>query len=300
MNMNTNFKTNFLCVCLLFLLLAGCIIYFFVYKQPRVYHNSIDYQMLNNMHINYAYANHILKQNELGEILKRGLHEAECSELFGENNPEIFREEVGQITHIYRYFCNDDLDKKQSSKSQVDHMLFFELTFCNYILENAIEVRNAIPKAYYDYTSFGQCFAVGDSMNKVEEILGKPKEIVYEAGQTRFKYVYGMKPEEMLFSKKHALICIMVFFKDEKLSSALYEINDVGLEQTGERLFIKIKCQRHYCLVDKNTENTFEEDPSVSWLPLEQFGIRSIPQLKRKLSKMYIACEEPFSLSFKP
>ena len=291
--MNTNLKKVFSLVCLLLLLLLAACFLFVIFKYKQ-------YSMLDNLHVNYAYANHILKPNELGEILKRGLHEAECSVLFGENNPEISREEDGQITHTYIYCYADDLLKKLDNKSLDNHLLFFELVFRDYRLVKAIEVRNAIPKAYCDYDSFGLYFSLGDSMNRIKEVLGEPKEIVYEAGQTRFKYVYSIKPKEMLFSKEHALICVKVFFEDEKLSKALFEINDVGLEQTGERLFIKMKCQRHYCLVDNNLENTFGEEPSVSLLPLKQFGIHSIPQLKRNLSKMYIACEDPFSLSFKP
>ena len=287
--MNIILKRVFV-ACLLLLLLAGCFLFvFFNYRQCGLYH------------INYAYANHILKPNELGEILKRGLDEAECSALFGKNNPEISRDQDGQITHTYTYCYNVDLLKKLDKSSLDDHLLFFELVFSDYRLVNATEVRNAVPKAYCDYDSFGLYFSLGDSMNRIKEVLGEPKEIVYEEGKTRFKYVYSIEPKEMLFSKEHALICIKVFFKDEKLSNALFEINDVCLEQTGERLFFKMKCQRHYYLVDNNLKKTFGEEASVvSLLPLKQFGIHSIPQLKRKLSKMYIACEDPFSLSFKP
>ena len=273
------------------LLLAVASVLLFAFYCLKAFRTLKEHLSLDDIPTKIDYTNHIPKRNELGELLKRGLSEEESLALFGGKNPEITQLAHEGTCHSYTYAYNADTREKLDAVTQGNHILFFELVFRNSRLVQAIEFRNAPPKAFFAQESFRKQFSIGNSMDMIIEALGEPKEIMYEKDQTRFRYVYPKKLDEMLFSKGHDWVSVELVFREEKLSDAIYEIQTVTVEQqTSGRLILRKKCQRYNCLGDEASL----EQPIETLCPLDQFGIRSMRQLKKKLPKMVITGDDPF------
>ncbi|MBQ2335324.1 MAG: hypothetical protein II381_03375, partial [Victivallales bacterium] len=113
------------------------------------------------------------------------------------------------------------------------------------------------------------------------------------------KYTYR-KTSDWLFSPGHAFVYITIKCFQNKILEVDYEIDDLVVEEQKGRLFIKQINQICHCLGEKAIDGICYENSKTSLIPLEQYNIRSIDQLKKKSSKLTIICEKPLLVSFNP
>ena len=246
----------------------------------------------------FTFTNHILSHDELSEMLNT-VSENETLKMFGKNRPEISSGDNGIENHIYSYFYNPNIIKKFKSETPNNYGIGFVLVFQNSILFKAIEFRKSIPKAYYECDVFRSMFVEKLSMDSIVEALGEPEEIQYEKGKITYQYRYR-KTSDLLFSSGHISVNIKVISSQDIIDDVSYEICDLLVEEHNGRLFLKQVSQICHCL-GKQVLNDISYEPQKEILfPLEQYGIRSMDQLKKKAKDLIIICEQPLVISFKP
>lgn len=290
----------FLSVLICGILIVIVVISFLFYIKNLVVQNQyISDSDGKTLPTKFAYTDHILHQNELSELIKNGISEDECLRMFGKNSPEISLEDNGNENHSYCYFYKLNTIKKNQSESPNSYRIGFNLIFQNSKLTKAIEYRKSTPKVYVECDAFRTKFFDEKSMGAIIETLGEPEEKQYESEQVTLKYTYR-KTSDWLFSPGHAFVYMTVKCSQNKILEAEYEIDDLVVEEQNGRLFIKQINQICHCLGEKAIDGICYENPKTSLIPLEQYNIRSIDQLKKKSSKLTIICDKPLLVSFNP
>ncbi|MCR5380666.1 MAG: hypothetical protein K6G44_06755 [Lentisphaeria bacterium] len=246
----------------------------------------------------FTFTNHILSHDELSEMINK-FSENETLKMLGKNTPEISSEDNGIENHIYSYFYNPDIIKKYKSETPNNYGIGFELVFQNSKLFKATEFRKSIPKAYYECDTFRSMFVDKLSMDSIVEALGEPEEIQYENGKITYQYRYR-KTSDLLFSSGHVFVYIKIISSQDIINDVSYEICDLLVEEHNGRLFIKQLSQICHCLGKQALNDISYEPQKESLIPLEQYGIRSMDQLKNKAKDLLIICEQPLVISFKP
>ena len=156
-----------------------------------------------------------------------------------------------------------------------------------------------MPKTYYECDAFRSILVDKLSMDSIVETLGEPEEIQYEKGKITYQYRYR-KTSDLLFSSGHVSVNIKVTSSQGTIDDVSYEISDLLVEEHNGRLFIKQVSQICHCLGKQALNDISYEPKKESLFPLEQYGIRSMDQLKKKAKDLIIICEQPLVISFKP
>ena len=296
-NRNKLFLSVLICGILIVIVVFSLLGYI---KKLVVQNQYISGNVGKNLPTEFAYTEYVLQTKELDEMIKKGISEEECFQLFGKNSPEISSDDNGIENHSYCYFYKlNTCQEKSQSGSPNSFRIGFNLIFQNSKLTKAIEYRKSIPKDYYDCEAFRSLCIDKNSMDAVVATLGEPAEYEYEADQVTLKYTYR-KTSDWLFSPGHAFVYITIKCFQNKILEVDYEIDDLVVEEQKGRLFIKQINQICHCLGEKAIDGICYENPKTSLIPLEQYNIRSIDQLKKKSSKLTIICEKPLLVSFNP
>ena len=281
------------------LIVIVVISFLFYIKNLVVQNQYISDSVGKTLPTKFAYTDHIIQQNELSELIKKGISEDECLRMFGKNSPEISLEDTGNENHSYCYFYKLNTIKKNQSESPNSFRIGFNLIFQNSKLTKAIEYRKSTPKVYVKCDAFRSKFVDEKSLDAIIETFGEPEEKQYESEQVTLKYTYR-KTSDWLFSPGHAFVYMTVKCSQSKILEADYEIDDLVVEEQNGRVFIKQVNQIFHCLGEKAIDGICYENPRTSLIPLEQYNIRSVDQLNEKSSNLIIICEKPLLISFKP
>ena len=281
-------------------LLSVVIISIFYYINNSIFLNHLISDNLGDKFLKeFTYTRHILRQNELYEMINIVISEDESIRKFGKQPPKITYSVNGEENHSYFYIYNPNILKKLKMESPDCYKIGFELVFQEKKLKQAIEYRNSFLQKYYDSNALRSLFVENSSMDSIIESLGNPKEIQYQKEQIMISYVYK-KSSNWLLTSDPCLVYINVYFKNGILFDMVYDMYDLIVEEEKGRLFIKQIHQKCHCLGEKAQNGVFFETPKQIYTPLEQYQIHSMDQLRKKASNLIIISEQPLVISFKP